>query len=381
MNRKAAEKTRRITFRVITAQPLAAGEQIFITGNDESLGNWAPDGLPLTRVQDNLWTGTATVPAQKTTEYKITRGDWDTEEALASNAVPPNKTVAPGKDVTVENTVARWRDSRLPAAPQITGNYEIHRDVKSKFLSAARDVIVWLPPSWDKKGTASYPVLYMHDGQQVFDPNTSTWNHAWDVDDHCTELIKNGELQEIIVVAVYSTADRKDEYNAAVKGEDYTKFIVEELKPFIDKTYRTKPGRETTAVAGASYGGAISFYMAWTRPDVFFGAACLSPAFRYEGREPCLDLVRNALKVPEFKCYLYCGNGDPLEKELMPGMRDMARQLRLAGYKDGLNLLVEEDENAIHNEESWSKHTQAWLKFLFAAEGSQAARKAKKSKK
>ncbi|MGD9874071.1 MAG: alpha/beta hydrolase-fold protein [Kiritimatiellia bacterium] len=381
MKRNASDKTRRITFKVTTAAPLPAGEQIFITGNDEALGNWFPDALPLTRVQDNLWTGTATVAAQKTTEYKITRGSWQNEETVASGIAAPNKTVKPGGDITVENTVARWRDSRLPVTPQITGNYQIHRDVKSKFLAASRDVIVWLPPSWSKTGTTAYPVLYMHDGQQVFDPNTSTWNHAWDVDDHCTELIKSGELQEIIVVAAYSTENRRDEYDASAKGENYTKFIVEELKPFIDKTYCTKPERESTAVAGASYGGAISFYIAWTRPDVFFGAACLSPAFRYEGREPCLDIVRNALTVPDFKCYLYCGNGDPLEKELMPGMRDMARQMRLAGYKDGKNLLVEEDENATHNEESWSKHTQSWLKFLFGAEGAKTARKAKKIKK
>lgn len=381
MNRKVPEKTRRVTFRVNTKMPLPVGEQIFIAGNDAVLGNWKPDGLPLTRVQDCVWTGTAILPADRAIEYKITRGNWQTEEALASGAVSPNKALRPGADAFVENLVVRWHDSRLPPAPQITGNYEIHRGVKSKYLTPVRDVIVWLPPSWSKRGTASYPVLYMHDGQQVFDPNTSTWNHALDVDDHCTELIKSGEIQEIIVVAVYSTGDRSVEYDPDAKGEAYAKFIVEELKPFIDKAYRTKPGRESTAVAGASRGGDISFYLAWTRPDVFFGSACLSPAFRFEGREPCLDAVRNALTVPDIKCYLYCGNGDPLERELMPGMRDMARQLRLAGYKDGGNLLVEEDEPAAHNEESWSRHTSAWLKFLFGIQNPKPARKARKSKK
>ncbi len=381
MNRKSADQTRRCTFRISTETPLPAGEQVFISGNDPALGDWAPDGLPLTRVQDCLWTGTAVLPAGRTIEYKITRGSWQAEEALPSGAFSPNKTLRPGAGAVIENKVLRWRDSQLPPAPQITGNYEIHRNVKSKFLAEPRDVIVWLPPSWSKKGTASYPVLYMHDGQQVFDPNTSTWNHALDVDDYCTELMKAGEMQEIIVVAVYSTGDRAVEYDPAAKGEDYAKFIVEELKPFMDKTYRTKPGRESTAVAGASRGGDISFYLAWTRPDVFFGAACLSPAFRFEGREPCLDAVRNALTVPDIKCYLYCGSGDPLERELMPGMRDMARQLRLAGYKDGVNLLVEEDEPAAHNEESWSRHTPSWLKFLFGIQNPKPARKARKNRK
>ena len=110
MNRKAPEKTRRVTFRVNTKMPLPVGEQIFIAGNDAVLGNWKPDGLPLTRVQDCVWTGTAILPAERTIEYKITRGNWQTEEALASGTVSPNKALRPGAGMTA--ACLRCRKSR-----------------------------------------------------------------------------------------------------------------------------------------------------------------------------------------------------------------------------------------------------------------------------
>jgi len=363
-NTETAE-TRQITFHVVTDVPLPVGEQVFITGNQPALGNWDPGGFPLTRVDDRSWSGTLPLPAETKIEYKITRGSWKTEEILEDATLPENKVIDAGSNYTAHHTVAQWRDEGPAPVPQITGDYRVHEGFHSRYLRFDRKVIVWLPPSYDKEPERRYPVLYMQDGQQVFDPQTSTWKQDWQVDEWCTQLIGEFRLQEIIVVAIYSTEDRFLEYNPSMAGHEYSRFILEELKPFIDSEYRTRPERETTAVAGSSMGGTISFFLAWTHPDVFFGAACLSPAFRFRNDQYDLDLVRKTPETPRLRLFLYCGEGDPTEKELLSGTQEMRDLLRERGYNEGSDLVATVDQDGQHNEASWALHSDDWLLFLF----------------
>ncbi len=367
MKRKTTPPTaRRISFRINTMHPLPVGEQVFISGNVSALGGWDPASFALARRDDLVWEGDIIVPSDVPVEYKITRGSWDTEEVLANGRLPDNHLIPPGADITEEHTVRQWHDQRI-VQPRIVGAYRVHERVASEHLRHERTVIVWLPPSYETDPDRRYPVLYMHDGQQVFDPNTSTWGQDWEVDEWCTKLIKEGRLQEIIVVGIYSTPDRFVEYNPSELGEAYTRFVVEELKPFIDRTYRTRPDRAHTAVAGASMGGGISFYMAWTRPDVFFGAACLSSAFEYKQDRYTLDLVKKTRTAPDLRLFLYCGQGDDLERRLTGDLHAMLEVLAEKGIRPGENLLVSEDPEAAHNEAAWARHTDHWLLFLFGA--------------
>ncbi|MFH0880657.1 MAG: alpha/beta hydrolase-fold protein [Lentisphaerota bacterium] len=354
---------RRIMFEIFTTSPLPVGEQVFITGSSENLGRWRPDGFPLTRMDDNMWSGVSHAGLDETVEFKITRGSWDSEETLPDGRVPSNHMVFPGQ-AGFSHRVYNWKDSVLAPAPEITGNYRIHEGFHSNMLRYDRRVIVWLPPFYEQNKDRHYPVLYMQDGQQVFDPRTSTWNVDWGVDECCQMLILNGQMQDIIVVAVYSTEDRFLEYNPSMAGPEYGRFLLEELKPFIDREYRTLPGRGHTAIAGASMGATIAFHIAWTRPDKFFGAACLSPAFRFNDDQACLDLARNLSSLPDLKTFLYCGEGDPTEKELMKGARDMNGLLQSKGMNEE-HLLFKEDAGGEHNEMTWSKYTPDLLKFLF----------------
>ncbi|MBN1270127.1 MAG: hypothetical protein JXB04_11100 [Kiritimatiellae bacterium] len=356
---------RKIIFEVTTMAPLPAGEQVFIAGDHPALGQWDPDGIPLTRVADNLWSRMVLLPAGRRIEYKITRGAWNSEEARADERIPDNYSVPAAGEHLLAHVVHHWKDHRLGPPPRITGDYRIHEAITSPRLRFPHKVIVWLPPSYEKEMDRRYPVLYMQDGQQVFDPTTSTWNQDWEVDEWCTKLIAEGRLQEIIVVAVYSTDDRCLEYNPSQVGKEYAQFIVEELKPMVDQEYRTLPDRAHTAVAGSSMGATIAFHMAWTRPDVFFGTACLSPAFKFKDDPSDLDLVRATSEPPPLRVFLYCGAGDELEQELLPGTREMADLLRRAGFKDGQNLLVVEEPQDQHNEAAWARQTDRWLMFLF----------------
>lgn len=364
---KPGQAIRHLEFKITTANPLPAGEQVFISGNDPALGTWQADGLPLNRISDNLWTGSAWIPAALPCSFKITRGNWETEEAHADNTLPSNKTIPPGGDELIEHTVLRWQDGGPGPTPNITGNYRIWESMHSEFLKKDRTVVIWLPPGYAQETDKRYPVLYMQDGQQVFDPQTSTWGQDWEVDEWCTRLIEEKTIQEIIVVAAYCTDDRQSEYNPKDEGERYIRFLLDELKPQIDAKFRTNPDREHTAIAGASMGAALAFYAAWRHPDKFFGAACLSPVFNFENHSVSFDDVKNARNMPDLKIFLYCGGGDPIDKHLLPPMREMAGLLRNKGFKDHGNLLVVEQPSAEHNEKAWRDHTDQWLTFLFPA--------------
>jgi predicted alpha/beta superfamily hydrolase len=354
-------------FEITTMHPLPVGEQIFIAGNHKQLGAWRPDGLPLDRIDDLVWRGEATVPDQPPLEYKITRGDWLTEACAADETLPDNHIhiwSAEETSVTFKHTIPQWNDTRIKH-PRIVGNYRVHTEVTSAHLRHARTVIVWLPPSYELETDRRYPVLYMQDGEQVFDPTTSTYNQDWEVDEWCTKLIKEKQLQEIIVVGVYSSPDRFIEYNPSQLGGAYVSFLTDELKPMIDEQYRTLHDRGATAIAGASMGGGLAFYAAWSRPDIFFGAACLSPAFDYKEDRFLLDLVKDASAAPAIKLYLYCGQDDELERTLSTGMHTMLHLLDEKGVHTGPMLMVEEDPQGQHNEASWARHTDRWLIHLF----------------
>ncbi|MBU0679613.1 MAG: alpha/beta hydrolase [Verrucomicrobia bacterium] len=354
----------RINFRVTTPSPLSAGEQVFITGSTDSLGRWNPQGVPLHRKSDREWIGFALCPTAPF-EFKITRGSWNSEETDQDGHPLPAQLIVTREDMNVERTVERWKDRLDQPRSHIEGMSRLHEAFKSSHLNRTRNIIVWLPPSYATHANRRYPVLYMHDGQQIFDPATSTWGQDWEVDEWCTKLIADNRLKEIIVVGAYSTDDRDAEYTPSLKGKKYAKFIVDELKPFIDKEYRTLPGREHTAVAGASMGGSISFYIAWHYPKVFFGAACLSPAFRHKRHVVALQEVKKAKKAPKLKLYLYCGEADDLESRLLPGAEEMVSLLREKGFTSGDHLRWTRNPMGQHNEATWAHHTDEWLLFLF----------------
>jgi predicted alpha/beta superfamily hydrolase len=163
--------------------------------------------------------------------------------------------------------------------------------MESDYLPA-RDVMVMLPPQYDEN--ASYPVLYMHDGQMLFDTLTAWNKQEWGMDEVITKLIYEKKMRPVIVVGVYNTENRTLEYmpnapkeeiatmvrpkgfEGEVMSDHYLKFLVEELKPFIDEEFATQTGPENTFIMGSSMGGLISCYAISQYPEIFGGAACMS---------------------------------------------------------------------------------------------------------
>lgn len=367
----AREETKMIRMLVVvqTAVSLGVGEQVFLTGSTAELGAWSPDSIPMTRMDENRWEAPLRLRSDQPVEFKITRGTWSTEAVDANGRVPGNRLLEPQEEGQMVVNVTAWKDSvHEMTGPRITGNYVVLPRVASRFLKRERDVIVWLPPGYEELPEQRFPVLYMHDGRQVFDPTTSTWGQDWQVDEWAEEMIANGELEPFIVVAVDCTDARHEEYAPARQGKDYLRFLLEELKPLVDEGWRTDP--ERTSIAGSSMGGLISFYAGWKHPDVFEGAACLSPAFIREFGKASFQMVKDSGdKLPGIRLFLSCGGAGDLEARLLDGTLKMADLLKKTGFPGG-RLMVRIEAQAEHNEAAWARMTPHWLRFLYGRDRS-----------
>lgn len=268
------------------------------------------------------------------------------------------------------------------SGPGITGRLERYAAVPSAHV-AARNVDVWLPPSYGTDPRQRYPVVYMHDGQNLFDPSTSYGNVDWAVDEVMTRLIEQGQVHEAIIVGVWNTPQRREEYmpQRAVQGvkslkmpgpdvkaadiisDRYLAFLVTELKPFIDATYRTLPDRANTSVMGSSMGGLISQYAMSKYPDVFGGAGCVSTHWP-AGDGIALDDFAAHLPDPATHKYWFDYGTATLDASYEPYQRRADEILRQAGYVEGQNWITRKFEGAEHSEKAWRLRVDQPLVFL-----------------
>jgi predicted alpha/beta superfamily hydrolase len=190
----------------------------------------------------------------------------------------------------------KWVFLLLPAVVQ-PGNAEeqsVRHEVESRFLKAPRTVRIYLPPSYHRDPGRRYPVLYLHDGQNLFSSAGTNicfgWGN-WELDKTVDELARAGKIQELILVGIDNSPARYAEYcgrhhpagtNANTEFENYSSFLIQELKPRIDSDYRTRPEATNTGTMGSSMGGICSIVLAWEHPEVFGRAASLSGAFQVE---------------------------------------------------------------------------------------------------
>jgi enterochelin esterase-like enzyme len=353
------DRDHEVRFEVSVAEPLPEGARVFLTGDAEPFGGWTPDAVPLEPMQDGRWGTTLTLPPG-TVSFKVTRGSWETEAVSADGVVPDNIVLQVRTDTTVSVSVANWKDVIHSVEGQITGTVAYHRQLQGEGLRP-RDVLVWLPPSYETAPDRRFPVLYMHDGQNIVDPATSYTGIDWQVDEAVDSLSRTGLMEEVIVVGVYNTPDRTEEYTDTPLGRAYQRFLVEDLKPLIDRTYRTQPGPEHTAIMGSSAGGLASFLAVWYYPDVYLQAACLSPYFP----EGLPDSVRTRpWDHDRIRLYLDDG-GDELDTRLQEGIDRMMPVLHELGFEEGRNMAWFKDEGAAHNERAWAARVWRPLTFLF----------------
>ncbi len=244
---------------------------------------------------------------------------------------------------------------------EIVGTVEMHENIYSRFLDSERTMIVWLPPKYKRLKNAEkrYPVLYMQDGQNLFDPKSSYAGKDWRVDETVVKLVKAGLMKEIIVVGIYNSDDRLEEYSDTEKGNLYLKFLTEEVKPFIDSVYRTLPDRANTAIMGSSMGGLVSFLAAWKHPEVFSMAGCMSSSFYYNDEKIFTTIEEYSGSKKPIKFYIDHG-----EDGLIRGQKMFCKLTKL-GYLIGTDLDYYYASSAEHNESAWADRLERPLLFFF----------------
>jgi predicted alpha/beta superfamily hydrolase len=259
----------------------------------------------------------------------------------------------------------------------LTGDIRAHKSFHSNILKNDREVIVYLPSGYDASKRKRYSVFYMHDGQNLFDGATSFIpGQEWRVDETAERLIAAGKIEPLIIVGVYNTKDRIDEYTPAAdaqyklggKADLYGRMLVEELKPFIDSQYRTKRDAKHTGLAGSSLGGLASLYLAVKYPNVFGRAGVVSPSVWFAGKN-IVHYVEALPKKRHVRLWIDMGTKEGRSPTEAQQSVDDARLLRDAlvkkGWRIGKDLSYSEAEGAEHNEAAWAARVESILTFLF----------------
>jgi predicted alpha/beta superfamily hydrolase len=278
-----------------------------------------------------------------------------------------------------------WHDYTTRVAQHtVVGDLRVYPALHSPQLDNARDVLVWLPPGY-AAGDQRYPVLYMHDGQNLFDAH-STYAGEWRVDETLTALHDEG-LDAIVVGLPNQGELRRVEYNPYPwqagsfgwegRGDDYIAFIADTVKPLIDSGFRTRPERAATGIAGSSMGGLISLHGYLTRPDVFGLCGAFSPVyFITDGLQRTISERADGAgrvyldiggKEGEVVQRLVPGgeqNLDAAHRAYVDGVRGLRDGLLARGYRLNETLLYVEDADAPHNEAAWAQRLPVALRFL-----------------
>lgn len=254
----------------------------------------------------------------------------------------------------------------------LTGNVQ-HHALESRFSKGARELVVYLPPDYNSSPDRRYPVLYLQDGQNLFDAATAFAGNEWGLDELAEELIQKGEIAPLIIVGVYNAGPKRmAEYTPARdwrgrggRAKTYARLIVEEVKPFIDRQYRTLPDAANTGLGGSSLGGLVTVYLGLEFPEIFGKLIVMSPSVWWANRS-ILRYVRKLRRKSAQNIWLDIGT---CEGDNPAACVANAKALRDAliekGWRSGGDLQFVQDEGAGHDEKAWGYRMRGALQFLF----------------
>jgi predicted alpha/beta superfamily hydrolase len=253
------------------------------------------------------------------------------------------------------------------------GTLDHIRGFHSEVLGNDRDITVYLPPGYNDRGDVRYPVLYMQDGQNLFEPERAFIpGQNWRLAEAADEKISARPTRPMIIVGIDNTDSRIDEYTpthdvkrkAGGKADDYARMIIEELKPVIDAGYRTLNDAPNTALGGSSLGGLAALYIGLTHPAVFGHLAVMSPSVWWDQRAIFSTLDHfDSPRRP--RIWLDFGGREGVEG--MTDARLLRDRLRMKGWRSEDELRYFEDRRADHSERAWAKRAPDVLEFLFPA--------------
>ena len=340
-------------------------DTLYVAGN---FNNWVPDdaGGRFSTSDNGSNILDLNLPKGKY-EYKITRGSWNKVETTAKGGGIGNHSFTLGNDTTIVINVDAWQDdfpSTVTVRKHTASKNVIILDTAFFMpqLNRTRRIWAYIPADYNSS-KRKYPVLYMHDGQALFDEFTSAFGE-WGIDECLDTLFAKGAKECIVIGIDNSPVKRMNEYNpyefrkyGKADGNEYVDFLVKTLKPYIDQHFRTLKDKEHTFIAGSSMGGLISLVAVMRYPEVYGGAGIFSPAF---WTAPMLnsDLKGVAPKINS-RLYFYAGGSE--SDEMVPDMKKVEELLKTSSHAKLYEVV---DEGQKHNEAAWRKHFPEFIKWI-----------------
>jgi predicted alpha/beta superfamily hydrolase len=337
-------------------------DPVFIAG---SFNNWNPGDKASQLEKDGkgIYFITLAAPAGKH-QYKLTRGSWEKVESGEGGFPLENRVIEVRSDTTLEISIQHWAD-HYPKTPKKSSASKNVKIIETDFyipqLNRYRRIWIYLPESY-ASSRKKYPVLYMHDGQNVFEDTTS-FSGEWGVDEALDTL--SSKVRECIVVAIDNGGDKRlNEYLpydierfGKGEGDQYVDFLVKTLRPYINKNYRTKKCGKHNYVAGSSMGGLISFYALMKYPKKWGGAGVFSPAFWI------VPQLKNVVahKAKKIKGRIYFFTGQQESESMVPDMLAVFTQMNQLS-KAKMETVIRSQGK--HNEETWRKEFPLFYGWL-----------------
>lgn len=348
---------------VVTDVATRKNDDIYVSGN---FNNWNPrdENYKLKPFGGSRKSIVIKDMPAGTYAFKFTRGAADKMETTADGRDINDRVLEVNADVSQEFTIAGWKDDYPEVPKKYTASPQV-RIMDTAFnmpqLNRKRRIWIYLPKGYAVSGKI-YPVLYMQDGQNLFNEQTAA-NGEWGVDE-CLDTLQQKTGKECIVVGIDNSSKRATEYNpyddpkeGKGEGKEYLSFIVNTLKPYIDTRYRTKKGMENTYIAGSSLGAFISFYAMLTYPDVFGAAGIFSPSF-WINPQIFKDAENfTTTHMPHF--YMYAGKQEPANM-----VSDNEKMAAILQQKQRYDIRKITDPLGRHNEKTWRQEFASFYLWL-----------------
>ena len=338
-------------------------DTIFISG---TFNSWNPADPAYRMIPDTNGTYSISINATpgSTVEYKFTRNAWANVETALDGTDISNRTFVFSNGITLNDTVENWKD--MLGMHTTVGNTKILTlDFFMPQLGRQRRIWAYLPPDY-YTSTGHYPVLYMQDGQNLFDLVYS-FSDEWHVDESMDSLASVFSPEAIVIGIDNGDTERINEYSPWVnpaygggEGDAYVSFICNTLKPFIDSYFRTLPDRENTGIMGSSMGGLISFYAAIKHQDVFSKAGILSPSFWFA--DSVYTFIKSQGHLHDMRIYFVAGTDE--DSSMIPDMQNVYDTLLSSGFS-GAEMNLQTLPGGQHSEYYWSIDYPPAFEWLF----------------
>jgi enterochelin esterase-like enzyme len=271
-------------------------------------------------------------------------------------------------------------DEAEPDAPQDDApphsRLRLHRDFPSEYLTEKRNVIVYVPPGYDDEPERDYPVLYMQDGQNLFDPRTSFLpGRTWQMREAADAAIEMGEVEPLIIVGIYNAGDKRlaeythepDRKMGGGEATNYGLMLTRELLPWIAGEYRVRTERENTGLGGSSLGGLVTLFLGLRYATWFGKLAVLSPSVWWSNKSILSYLNERAPEIWE-RPRLWLDVGDREGRRTLSDAEALNRRLKANRWRPGETLHYERVHGGTHDEASWARRVRPMLRFLFPAQ-------------